>query len=55
MGRKLAALGEYGNEMRQFPHPRSIEAARSLSQVRGSQAGYEAAEAFVLARERIDK
>jgi N-acetylglucosamine malate deacetylase 1 len=53
--RKLAAMGEYAGEIRQFPHPRSIETVRSLSRVRGSQAGYEAAEAFVLARERVDK
>lgn len=55
LDKKLAALSEYKGEMRPFPHPRSREAVRYLSRLRGSQAGYEAAEAFVLVRETIDK
>jgi LmbE family N-acetylglucosaminyl deacetylase len=47
---KLAALAEYGHELRDFPHPRSAEAVTHLARWRGATAGVEAAEAFVLAR-----
>lgn len=40
-------------EMRPYPHPRSIELAESLSRVRGSAAGFMAAEAFILVVERV--
>jgi len=43
---KLAALKCYKNEMREFPHPRSIEAVCALAQLRGSHSGTIAAEAF---------
>lgn len=48
--RKLRALEVYGAEMRPFPHPRSLEYVRALAELRGSQAGAAAAEAFVLSR-----
>lgn len=48
---KLAALAEYRDEMRPFPHPRSPEAIRALSAWRGATVGVEAAEAFMLLRE----
>ncbi len=50
--KKLSALGKYSGEMRQFPHPRSIEAAEALAKLRGSTAGFRAAEAFSLVWER---
>ena len=51
--KKLAALNAYAAEMRPYPHPRSIEAVRHLAAWRGASVGLCAAEAFVLARQRI--
>ena len=50
---KLRAAGCYRSQLKQFPHPRSIEAIEALARWRGSQAGLPAAEAFVLLREVI--
>jgi LmbE family N-acetylglucosaminyl deacetylase len=50
---KLAALNAYAGEMRPFPHARSLEAVRHLAGWRGASAGFAAAEAFVLARQRV--
>jgi LmbE family N-acetylglucosaminyl deacetylase len=47
---KLAALACYAGEMRDWPHPRSIEGLRVLARWRGAQCGHEAAEAFMLMR-----
>jgi LmbE family N-acetylglucosaminyl deacetylase len=49
--RKLELMAIYESEMGEFPFPRSEKALRGLAQVRGSQAGFEAAEAFMLIRE----
>jgi LmbE family N-acetylglucosaminyl deacetylase len=49
--KKLAALGCYEGEMRDFPHPRSVRAVRALAALRGAQSGLDAAEAFALLRE----
>lgn len=43
---KLTALSFYEDEMREYPHPRSIEAVRNRAYVFGSEVGYTAAEAF---------
>jgi LmbE family N-acetylglucosaminyl deacetylase len=43
---KLEALGCYRNVLRDPPHPRSLEALRSLATVRGAQSGMRYAEAF---------
>lgn len=48
--RKVAAMACYQQELRQWPHPRSLEGIRALAKWRGSQAGCEAAEAFVTLR-----
>lgn len=48
---KLEALAEYEAELRDWPHPRSIQAVEYLARWRGAMAGLEAAEAFALARE----
>ncbi|HEV3104181.1 MAG TPA: PIG-L deacetylase family protein [Trinickia sp.] len=53
LDKKLAALNAYAGEMRSFPHPRSLEAVKHLAAWRGASAGLVAAEAFVLARQRI--
>lgn len=50
---KLKALRAYKTELSEFPHPRSIQALSALAQMRGSQVGFKAAEAFVLVREVI--
>lgn len=47
---KLKALRQYRQEMRAFPHPRSIEALGHLAHWRGASVGTEAAEAFMLGR-----
>lgn len=47
---KLAALACYREELRGFPHSRSIEAVEALARWRGACVGVEAAEAFVLQR-----
>lgn len=54
LDRKLAALGAYKSEMRDFPHARSIEAVRALATKRGSECGRNAAEAFMLLRTIIE-
>ena len=43
---KLEALNAYKGVMRDYPHPRSIEAIRGLAAYRGVQAGCNYAEAF---------
>jgi len=47
---KIEALNKYKNEMRSFPHPRSIKAIESLSYYRGASSGCGAAEAFIIGR-----
>lgn len=52
---KIGAMKEYSktfvSEIRDFPHPRSIEGIVVLAKLRGSQVGLRYAEAFVLIRE----
>ena len=50
LDRKLQALEMYQEEMRAFPHARSVEAVKSLAQCRGAGVGLGAAEGFVLGR-----
>jgi LmbE family N-acetylglucosaminyl deacetylase len=47
---KISAIQAYRNELREYPHPRSIEAIRILAQKRGMDAGLRYAEAFSLIR-----
>jgi LmbE family N-acetylglucosaminyl deacetylase len=47
---KLEALAVYEQEMRPWPHARSIKALEHLARWRGASAGVEAAEAFILGR-----
>lgn len=47
---KLEALKVYENELRDFPHPRSLQAVHALSQWHGATVGVAAAEAFMLGR-----
>lgn len=50
IGRKLQALLCYETEKRDFPHPRSQEAVKLLARKRGSEAGFDHAEAFMVLR-----
>lgn len=47
---KLKAFKCYKNEIRKYPHPRSVEGIKILSQYRGLMSGLKNAEAFFLKR-----
>jgi len=51
--KKLDALALYTTELRLYPHPRSVKAAEYKARSRGAEVGIEAAEAFMLIRERL--
>ncbi len=51
--RKLEIMQIFAGELGEFPFPRSIEALRALAMLRGTTAGCQAAEAFVLLKEII--
>lgn len=48
--KKIEAMKEYKNEIRQYPHPRSVEGIKILAQYRGLECGLKFAEAFCLVR-----
>ena len=48
---KLKAMECYKTELKNFPHPRSLEGIKVLAQKRGMESGVDAAEAFMLFRE----
>lgn len=48
--RKLTAINAYAEEMRPWPHARSVESVDFLARHRGAAIGIEAAEAFVVER-----
>lgn len=47
---KMNAMKAYASQLREYPHPRSIEALRALAQYRGSNVGLPLAEAFMCVR-----
>lgn len=49
----MEALAAYKEELRAFPHPRSVQAAEALARWRGATCGVFAAEAFVVGRKII--
>lgn len=51
MSQKVRAMGAYKSEVREFPHPRSIEAIKNLAAKRGSEVGLKCAECFELIRD----
>jgi LmbE family N-acetylglucosaminyl deacetylase len=51
LSRKLEAMACYRSQLKEFPHPRSLQAIEALARLRGSTAGFAAAEAFELIRE----
>lgn len=50
---KFDALQCYGDELRPYPHPRSLAAVESLTRIRGSSVGVAAAEAFTVIRQVV--
>lgn len=52
---KIEAMRCYRSESESYPHPRSSEALRAVALYRGSNCGYNMAEAFVLLRQIFDK
>ena len=50
--KKIKALQEYKSELREFPHPRSIEGVKILAKKRGMESNFKAAEGFILIREK---
>jgi len=48
--RKLKALKCYSQEMRESPHPRSLEGLENLAKLRGNQCGVQFAESFEILR-----
>jgi len=50
---KLKAMSCYKSELRNYPHPRSLEAIKISAQKRGIESGLEAAESFIIIREII--
>ncbi len=50
---KMEAMKAYAPELREFPHPRSLEALRMQAGERGSRVGVAAAEAFATIWRRI--
>ena len=47
---KMSALEGYSNEIREYPHTRSLEGIENLAKLRGSQNGLKMAEAFQIIR-----
>lgn len=54
LDKKVEIMKVYESEMSAFPFPRSEKAIRALAHVRGAASGYEAAEAFMLLKERVE-
>jgi N-acetylglucosamine malate deacetylase 1 len=50
MAKKIKALEVYSMEIRDWPHPRSIEGVTHLSKWRGATVGVDAAEGFIVGR-----
>ena len=46
LAKKLSSLQKYQGVMRDFPHPRSVEAITGLAAKRGGESGFKYAEAF---------
>lgn len=54
-GKKTEAMKAYSeSELKEYPHPRSLEVLEALAKKRGSEAGLKLAEAFMLIRKIID-
>lgn len=51
INKKIDLLKIYKDEIKKWPHPRSLRSIKNLSMYRGSQIGKKYAEAFILVRE----
>lgn len=54
IAKKIEALKIYQDELRDYPHPRSVEGVKILAQYRGMEVGYKYAEAFQIIRNLND-
>lgn len=52
---KMKGMACYKSECAIYPHPRSPEALEALGKYRGSNVGFDRAEAFMLLRETVEK
>ncbi len=52
--RKLRAMACYSSQLKEPPHPRSLQSIESLARLRGNTVGLQAAEAFMLVREILE-
>ena len=52
--RKIEAMKAYESELKQYPHPRSLEIVEALAKKRGSEVGVKFAEAFTLIKEIVE-
>ena len=50
---KYAAFAEYKTEIREYPHPRSVEHLRKRDEAEGLKAGLLCAESFMLVRKVV--
>lgn len=50
---KLQAMACFETQIKEFPHPRSLEAIDALSKLRGSTVGVKNAESFIVIRKRM--
>ena len=51
LNQKIESMKAYKSELKNYPHPRSLESIEILAKKRGSEAGLQLAEAFILIRE----
>jgi N-acetylglucosamine malate deacetylase 1 len=51
LNQKVLALQCYKNEIKDYPHPRSIEGLKAYAQFRGIQSGFKYAEAFMIMKD----
>jgi LmbE family N-acetylglucosaminyl deacetylase len=51
--KKIESMKAYASELKNYPHPRSIDIIEALAKKRGSEAGLRLAEAFIQIREII--
>lgn len=51
--KKLKAFSFYETQIKEFPHPRSLESIENLSKIRGATVGFKRAESFMLIRNII--
>ena len=48
--KKIKSMSYYQSQLKEYPHPRSVEAVEALAKYRGSTVGVLYAESFMLVR-----